>query len=180
MDTKNPFYNDKKHHHFAWENMGDIKEGREDMGEEMPILFYRMLQYTMLDVLSKAHGLTQANEYFRQAGRLAGIEFAKNGLHLAAEFNAFIANLEKLLRDLKIGVLRMEYYDSSSGRIVLTISKDLDCSGLPITNENVCTFDEGFIAGILDVYTGKNYDVREVDCWANGKRICRFIGNVTT
>ena len=33
-----------------------------------------------------------------------------------------------------------------------------------------------FNAIILQAYTGKPYEVREVDCWANGDRVCRFNG----
>ena len=172
----NIFLKSKKHDEFAWDSLGDIKEGRGDLGEEMPVLLYRLMQYTMLDVLSKAHGLEKANEYFRDAGFLAGSEFARNVLDLKAEFNEFIASLQKELMDLKIGVLRMEAFDPGTGNIVLTVGQDLDCSGLPITHENVCIYDEGFIAGILEVYTGKKYAVREVDCWANGDRVCRFNG----
>ena len=169
---------EKKHEEFAWENLGDIKEGRKDLGEEMPILVYRLMQYTMLDVLSKALGFEKANEYFREAGFLAGSEYAKNTLNLKAEFNAFTAELQKSLKDLKIGILRLEVFNSETGSIVLTVDQDLDCSGLPITHENVCIYDEGFIAGILETYTGKKYEVREVDCWASGARTCRFCGKV--
>ena len=94
------------------------------------------------------------------------------------EFNTFIANLQKTLEDLKIGVLRIEAFNPDTGNIVLTVEQDLDCSGLPITDENVCIYDEGFIAGILETYTGKKYEVREIDCWANGSRVCRFNGSV--
>ena len=174
----NIFMRDKKHEEFAWENLGDIQGGRGDLGEDMPVIVYRLMQYTMLDVLSKAYGLDQANDYFRQAGFLAGSEFAKNVLDLQADFDAFLANLQKTLQDLKIGVLRMEAFNAETGSITLTVGQDLDCSGLPITNENVCIYDEGFIAGILEAYTGKKYDVREVDCWASGDRVCRFEGNV--
>jgi len=167
-----------KHDTFLWENLGDIREGRGDLGEEMPVLVYRLMQYTMLDVLSKAHGYDKANEYFRKAGFLAGTEFAKHTLDLGVEFSAFVANLRKALQDLKIGILRMEAFEPGTGNIVLTVGQDLDCSGLPITNENVCVYDEGFISGILEAYTGKRYDVREVDCWANGDRVCRFCGTV--
>jgi len=57
---------------------------------------------------------------------------------------------------------------------VMTVGEDLDCSGLPITGETICHYDEGFIAGILKAYTKQNYVVREVDCWSTGARICRF------
>ena len=169
---------EKRHEEFTWENLGDIKEGRGDLGEEMPVLVYRLMQYTMLDVLSKAFGLEKANEYFREAGFLAGLEFAKNTLDLKAEFNEFSAELQKTLLNLKIGILRFELFNSETGSFVLSVDQDLDCSGLPITHENVCVYDEGFIAGVLEAYTGKKYDVREVDCWASGARICRFRGKV--
>ena len=167
------------HEHFTWDALGDIKEGRGDLGEEMPVLVYRMMQFTMLDVLSKVHGLDGANEYFKEAGFLAGSEFAKNVLDLSLSFDPFIAELQKTLEELKVGILRIEKHESDTGNLVLTVEQDLDCSGLPITNENVCIYDEGFIAGILNAYTGKTYDVREVDCWANGDRVCRFNADVT-
>jgi predicted hydrocarbon binding protein len=173
--VENIFAQQIKHNNdFKWENLGDIKEGRGDLGEEMPVLVYRLMQYTMLDVLTKAYGLDIANEHFRQAGFLAGTEFAHNVLDLNVDFNTFVANLQKSLEELRIGILRMEAFDSITGNMILTVGQDLDCSGLPVTNETVCFYDEGFIAGILHAYTGKKYDVREVDCWANGDRVCRF------
>jgi len=175
---ENIFYKNTSHNVFTWNILDNIKEGRGDMGEDMPVLVYRLMQYTMLDILTKAHGGEQANEYFRQAGFLAGMEFTKNVLDLKVEFNTFLANLQNTLASLKIGILRMEAFDAETGAIVLTVGQDLDCSGLPVTNENVCTYDEGFIAGILEAYTGKKYDVREVDCWASGDRVCRFKGTV--
>jgi len=74
----------------------------------------------------------------------------------------------------------MEAFDPDTGNLVLTVGQDLDCSGLPITNETVCCYDEGFIAGILHAYTGKKYHAKEVDCWANGDRVCRFNASVVT
>ena len=175
---ENIFATEKKHEEFTWAGLGDIKAGRGDLGEEMPVLVYRLMQFTMFDVLGKALGADKANEYFRGAGFLAGFEFAKNTLKLDNDFDSFVAELQRVLHELKIGLLRMESFDHETGSIVLTVGQDLDCSGLPITNENVCVYDEGFIAGILEAYTGKKYEVREVDCWASGDRVCRFSGTV--
>jgi len=161
---------------FTWSNLGDIQDGRGDLGEEMPVIVYRLMQYTLLDVLSSEFGLEKANRFFSKAGYLAGVELANNLLNLKLDFNGFISHLQEALKKLKIGILRMESFNSESGEIVLTVGEDLDCSGLPITNENVCIYDEGFISGILEMYTGKKYVVREVDCWASGDRICRFKG----
>ncbi|MEI6521846.1 MAG: 4-vinyl reductase, partial [bacterium] len=78
------------------------------------------------------------------------------------------------LRELNIGVLRLEKADIDNGKFVLTVSEDLDCSGLPDTGEEICAYDEGFIAGILNSFTGAAFKVREVDCWCTGDRTCRF------
>lgn len=174
----NIFKRDATINEFSWENIGDIKEGREDLGEEMPVFVYRLMQFTMLDILTKDFGAEKANDYFRRAGFLAGLEFANNMLDLSLEFDGFISALAKTLADNKIGLMRMEAVDPDTGSLVLTVAQDLDCSGLPVTNENVCYYDEGFISGILHAYTGKKYDVREIDCWANGNRVCRFNASV--
>ena len=164
---------------FDWENLGDVKLGRGELGEEMPVVIYRLMQYTLLDVLSNEFGLSKANAYFWSAGHLAGIQFAKNVLNLDQDFNSFVSQLQESLKKLKIGILRMESFDPGTGVITLTVGEDLDCSGLPITDETVCVYDEGFISGILESFTGKKYDVKEIDCWASGDRICRFRGAPT-
>jgi len=168
----------KKREEFDWANLGNIKENRENLGEDMPVLVYRLMQLTLLDVLTKAHGIEQANEYFRQAGYLAGLEFAKNTLDITANSNAYIAQLKDALETLKIGIFNVEEFDAQSGKIVVTVGEDLECSGIPITNQVVCAYDEGFLSGVLEAHSGKKYEVREVDCWANGSRTCRFNGTV--
>ena len=173
----NIFKRDKPIHIFSWDCLGDIKAGREDLGEDMPVLVYRLMQFTMLDTLAKEYGPEKASDLFQSAGFLAGKEFAKNVLDLDVDFNTFVANLTQALADYKIGILRIEAIDPETKNIVLTVGQDLDCSGLPVTNENVCNYDEGFIGGILKAYSGKDYDVRETDCWANGDRVCRFNAN---
>ena len=32
----------------------------------------------------------------------------------------------------------------------------------------------GFIAGLLESFTGKAFRVKEIDCWCTGDRTCRF------
>lgn len=172
----NVFKSDSKKE-FVWESLGDIQQGRGDLGDEMPVLVYRLMQFTLLDVLSNDLGLEKANEYFKRAGFLAGTEFAKHVLTIDMDFDNFVSHLQESLKMLKIGILRMEFFNPEDGNIILTVAEDLDCSGLPITNENVCIYDEGFISGILEVYTGKPYEVRETDCWASGDRVCRFKAN---
>lgn len=162
------------HHIFSWDKLGDIKEGRSDLGEDVPVLVYRLLEYCMNHVLAEEYGVERANELFRRAGHLAGSEFARNALDLSLAFDPFVAHLQEILKTLRIGILRIESISEQDDTIVLTVAQDLDCSGLPPTNEVVCNYDEGFLSGVLEAYTKKKYVVREIDCWASGDRVCRF------
>lgn len=175
---ENIFLDDSINSGFTWKKLGDIVTGRGELGTEMPVLIYRLMQYTLMDVMSRDIGEDAANEYFRKAGYLAGGEYAKNSLDLSVDFEIFMSALQKSLRKLKVGILRIEEYNAGSGELILTVGEDLDCSGLPITGKNVCVWDEGFLAGILNAYTGKNYVVKETHCWASGSRVCRFCGTV--
>ena len=174
----NVFMPEQNHAVFSWKKLGDIKAGREELGEEMPVLVYRLFEYSMNDILNKEFGSDTANELFRKAGHLAGTEYARNVLPLDKELNIFVSALQQSLKDLKVGILRIEKFNNETGEFVLTVAEDLDCSGLPPTNEVVCNYDEGFISGIMETYTGKPYIVREIDCWSNGDRVCRFKGTV--
>jgi len=167
----------KKEHteyQFQWKDLGNIEEGRPHLGPTTLVSVYRLMHYTLRDGLITRYGVQTANELFVEAGKLAGAEFSKNMLDLSADFEAFVAQLQERLRTLNIGILRIEKADRSKMDFVLTVSEDLDCSGLPIVGETVCDYDEGFIAGILNAYTGKDFEVKEIDCWATGDRTCRF------
>lgn len=175
---KDPARNKPERKPFTWCDLGDIKLGRGALGEDMPVSVYRLMQYTLHDVLELEYGPDKAAELFYKAGYRAGSEFALNNIDLQAPFSGFVAELQMQLRELKIGLLRMESFDECTGEIVLTVAEDLDCSGLPISSDTVCDYDEGFIAGILELYTKRPYTVREIDCWATGDRVCRFRGRV--
>ena len=95
-------------------------------------------------------------------------------MHKGRALPEFIQELTDLLLTLKIGVLRVEKSDPAKGLFTLIVAEDLDCSGLPVCHETICTYDEGFIAGILQEYTGTAFQVKEVDCWCSGDRVCRF------
>jgi len=168
------FLSDETSNSFQWESMGDVGEGRRNLGEEMPVLVYRLFQYTMRDILNKKVGSDEAIDIFRKAGELAGEEFTANMLDVSLPFDQFVAQLQQTLKDVKVGILRLEEVNEDASEMVLSVAEDLDCSGLPITGEVVCNYDEGFIAGILKTYTGKYYVVREIDCWSKGDRVCRF------
>ena len=93
---------------------------------------------------------------------------------MAMPVNGLFAELQRTLKDLGIGIFRVESSDVERGSFVLTVAEDLDCSGLAVCSEQICTYDEGFIAGLLFAYSGDDFEVKEVDCWCSGGRVCRF------
>jgi len=159
---------------FHWQDLGDIEGGRPNLGTEMHVAVYRLMQYTLREVLADRWSMEVASEVLREAGRRAGAEFCGNALDRSLPLEKFLAQVQEKLLALKVGLVRLEDSDFDALRFTLTVSEDLDCSGLPCTDETVCEYDEGFIAGIFEAYTGQPFDVREVDCWASGGRVCRF------
>jgi hypothetical protein len=167
-------FKDRDRHRFTWKDMGDLETGRPNLGLQVPVLAYRLLQYTWRDVMIAELGVEKATDIIIKAGKLAGMQFCENMLNRELEFNEFVSQLQRVLREQAIGILRVEKVDLANLRFTLTVAEDLDCSGLPPSDEVVCQYDEGFIAGILEAYTGKPFQVKEVDCWASGDRVCRF------
>ncbi|MFH2091588.1 MAG: V4R domain-containing protein [Pseudomonadota bacterium] len=159
---------------FKWSDLGDLEKGRPNLGLTVPILAYRLLQYTFRDVMITELGVNKTNDIIIKAGRLAGRQFCENMLNRELDFNEFVSELQSVLREQAMGILRIEKVDLENMRFMLTVAEDLDCSGLPPTEEMVCQYDEGFIAGIMEAYTGKPFYAKEVDCWASGERLCRF------
>lgn len=155
-----------------------LKGGRENLGADLPVAVYRLLEYSFREELADRFGDKMQVEIFRSAGYRAGVCFAESCLDLTLEFSHFIAQLQKALEEFKIGVFRVEEAEEDSGKMVVTIAEDADCSGLPALGETVCNYDEGFLAGIFSAYTQKPYKAVEINCWATGDRVCRFQAEV--
>jgi predicted hydrocarbon binding protein len=163
---------------FTWDLLGDLALGRPNLGHHTRLEVYRLMQFCFRDVLEQHLGSQQADQLFYAAGKLAGEEFYKHALNGSTDFNEFIRQLQSVLKEMGIGILRVEKADIERGSFVLTVAEDLDCSGLPELDYEVCTYDEGFIAGLLESFVGQPFKVKEVDCWCTGDRTCRFAAEV--
>lgn len=162
---------------FFWGLIGNLEEGRPNLGATTRVEVYRLMQFTFRDVLERKYGTEVADELFYEAGKIAGEEFYKKFLQEAENLSDFIKLLQEKMKEFSIGILRIEEADADANNIILTVGEDLDCSGLPELDYEVCKYDEGFIAGIVESFTGKPYNVREIDCWCTGDRTCRFSVN---
>ncbi len=159
---------------FTWSMLGDITKGRPNLGATMDVAVYRLMQFTLRDIIIQEFDPETADKLYFKAGKLAGQELFKNLISARENFSDFITELQELLLKLKIGIMRVEKSDLEKLEFSLTVAEDLDCSGLPVCEETICTYDEGFISGLLESFTGKKFAVKEVDCWCSGERMCRF------
>jgi len=159
---------------FEWSMLGDIQLGRPNLGSKTDVAVYRLMQFTLRDILIREIGVERTDHIFYDAGKLAGQELYRNLITKKDDFNEFIAEVQQILKDLQIGILRIEKADLENNTFTLAVAEDLDCSGLPMSDEEICTYDEGFINGLLSEHTGIEFNVKEVDCWCSGDRVCRF------
>jgi predicted hydrocarbon binding protein len=171
------FKKKKGNEEFFWEELGDIVSGRPNLGQMVPVSTYRLLQYSVRHVLTKEFDREFADNILFKAGKIVGKKFCRDFLDTKLSFPDFFSQLKTVLMEQKIGILRIEKADLDNMEFLLTVAEDLDCSGLPFIDTTVCNFDEGFIAGIMKMYVGKEFSVKEIDCWGSGDRVCRFLVN---
>lgn len=168
------FKEEREESAFEWAMLGQIDIGRPYLGFKTDVAVYRLMQFTLRDVMIKQYGVEAADHIFYAAGETAGKHFYANLITRRESFGDFVAELQEVLKNLGIGILRVEKGDVEKLNFTLTVAEDLDCSGLPTCGEQICTYDEGFISGLLSAHTGRTFVVKEVDCWCSGDRVCRF------
>lgn len=172
--------NPDRKYEFSWNLLGDIQTGRPHLGAQTRLEVYRLMQFCFRDVLEQEFGTEKADAIFYQAGKLAGRAFYQHLVKPTNDLNDFVRQLQAILREMGIGILRIEQADIERGNFTLTVSEDLDCSGLPELDYEICVYDEGFIAALMESFTGKRFRVKEVDCWCTGDRTCRFTAQAVT
>ena len=170
----NMFREERESPRFDWSMIGDIGLGRPNLGTTMDVAVYRLMQFTIRDVMIQRFGPAVTDQILYQAGELAGREFCKANLTPNNDLHSFLQEVQGLLETLKIGIVRVEKLDLEIKEFIITVSEDLDCSGLIACNETICTYDEGFLSGLLSQHTGIEFQAEEIDCWCSGARVCRF------
>ncbi|MCL2481314.1 MAG: 4-vinyl reductase [Spirochaetaceae bacterium] len=160
---------------FYKELVGDIKLGRPNLEVSIDLEMYRVMQFTLRDILEQKVGSEEADKIFYDAGKLAGNYFYEMYINPVSSVEEFVGKTQKALRDKKIGILRVEEADLENGKVILTVDEDLDCSGLPELDYETCIYDEGFIAALFGNFSGQEWKAKEIDCWCTGARTCRFL-----
>lgn len=151
-----------------------MDEARPGLGTDTKVEVYRLLQFTLRDILEQRYGTEAVDAIFLEAGTLAGRAFFDRYCADVMDLGTLAKTIQEQFRELGIGIVRFEIADADKKIFQLTVDEDLDCSGLPDSADHICVYDEGFIKGILDSFTGDDFSVKEVDCWCSGARTCRF------
>lgn len=168
----------KRKYAFSWNLLGNLELGRPNLGTSTRLEVYRLMQFCLRDVMEQHLGAEKCDQIFFEAGKLAGVQFYRQLVGEVADIPEFFRKIQTIFKEMGIGIFRVENSDLQNLSFVFTIFEDLDCSGLPELDFEICVYDEGFLAGLLESYTGKDFIVKEVDCWCTGDRTCRFTARV--
>ena len=89
---------------FEWTMLGKIDEGRPNLGFTTDVSVYRLMQFTLRDVLIKDFGVEKADRIFYRAGETAGRHFYENLITKRGSFGEFVVELQDVLKQRKIGL----------------------------------------------------------------------------
>jgi uncharacterized protein len=127
--------------------LGDIEEGRPNLGPLVHVAVYRLMQFTLRDILIRDYGVEDADRIFFEAGKNAGEEYCKNVLTDKSNLTSFFAEIQRTMKELGIGIFRVESADYEKGSFVVTVAEELDYSGIPVCSEEICTLTCGSVFG---------------------------------
>ncbi len=58
--------------------LGDIEKGRPNLGPLVHVAVYRLMQFTLRDILIRDVGVEKTDKIFFEAGKKAGQEYCEN------------------------------------------------------------------------------------------------------
>ncbi len=151
----------------------DLKKTQKKSFTEIPIYVHRLFQITLTEVLIDKYGIGEMTAVFRDCGKMAGRAFVQQNIIPGLPFDEFLKELSEKLREAKLGILNIERYDKDTDIGLISVGDYLNCT-CGLGGKNLCSYEEGFISGILYEYTKKNYSVVETECKGSGSNICRF------
>lgn len=160
---------------FQWDMISDNDKKQFNSENRLNNSIYRLMKYNLRRVMIHRYGIMNADEIFFDAGRAAGKSFYSSLEGGEDTFDAFASRIQELFDNLDLGSFAIEKIDLERMRFTILMSKSPDCTVSGLSGENLCSYDEGFIEGLLSSYTGMDFRVKDVDCRNSGEGICRFI-----
>ena len=72
------FKEERDESQFEWRMLGDIEQGRPNLGPMVHVAVYRLMQFTLRDTLIRDFGVENADRIFFEAGKKAGEAYCEN------------------------------------------------------------------------------------------------------
>lgn len=80
---------------FDWSMLGDIADGPPNLGFTTDVTVYRLMQFTLRDVLIKEFGVEATARVFFEAGKSAGRQFYEHMIPKGLAFSEFVNELQE-------------------------------------------------------------------------------------
>lgn len=158
----------------SWDDLGNTKAGRPNLGPHTTVHFYRLLLLSMKRALEEELGPEPVDRMLKHAGEVAGQLVYHQFLAQARDLYSLVRDLSHFFKVNRVAILRMEQANEQEMRFVFTVRESLSGSRAPSTDPARCSFDEGFLSGILSSFYGRRVEVNEVESWGKEQRVSRY------
>ena len=168
----------------------DMPRLRKTLGDELHILVFQDIFYSMLALSPKAY-----TPYIYSWGKFIGSETTKQSLKssgmsvkVGLKSKLFFMNLLedskvidmafKWLTFYRIGIPEVTFVDKTAKTFRIEVDELMNSWDLPNIHKKTCFFPTGFFAGSFEEILGRPINMVETKCVSNGDEHCEFGGAV--
>ena len=151
-----------------------VGTARPNLGATVPVALFRALRVNgMMHGLDAAIG--DASTLVYSAGRTVGTPIGKDIAGQAnGDLGAFLGGVVETGKALGIGVISLVPGTLTESGLTLRVDECVTCAGSEPIGRKICHFEGGFIASVVEGFTGKPAIATETHCNANGDDACVF------
>src|SRR5664279_16999 len=95
---RNQTMTENRKYAFNWELIGNLEEGRPNLGNQTRLEVYRLMQFSFRDVMEQRLGAAETDRIFYDAGYLAGNQFYSHVIGQPADMDDFVKRLQASLK----------------------------------------------------------------------------------
>jgi uncharacterized protein len=146
---------------------------RGQLGPLVPLRLFQALRLIAFGSTLEQMVGSGARALVYQSGQQLGQVLGSAVLPQAGkDLRAYVAAIQKLCRQLSIGLVVAEKADLSEGHLILRVDECVSCAGISGTSGPICHFEAGMVGGIVRVFLGADVRATEVKCNAVGDKTC--------
>jgi len=143
------------------------KVHRPVLGEDIPIFVFRAFRHFTANYVTQMLGRS-ATTVFQNAGRDLGRD--AGALLKRPTLDEYLKEVVTFTTNLRIGNLKP--VEINQKHMILGLEECITCVGMDNIGKRICHFEVGFVAGIVEAFTGTRVRGHESKCNAAGEGIC--------